>query len=726
MKKHLGFIIFFIAIMLIFLGKVIFMKSAFIAGDYLDQFYPWSMAYSQAIKNLQFPFWCRYFHSGFPLMAEGQVGGFYPFNILMFFLLPFRVAYNFMTVFHFIIAGVFTYLYTRRLGADQWGGFLATLCFCFGSAYAGCFYNLVTLRTLAWFPLVLLLFEYAFNQKPIIYIIAAGAIAGIQFLAGFLQMAAYAFLFYVIYIIAGSFVNRVRFRTIFMHVVVFSTMCFIISLPQVLLTLQLLQQTARDSATLGFALWGSFAPPLILSSFFPYWMGAFGQQVFIGSVAVLFLIYGCVQSKDSPGLRPVVIVGVVSFLLALGRYNPLYVLLLRITEFYGMRNPAKFLFFSLFAGSVIAGVGFSAFFKDGNTKRSKFSAKIFLAISSLVLLAYVLINAILRISKERFFGFVHTYIQNHVIGKAHHRYSVEEYLARIPGIYETVIKNAQPLNMFILVSLIMLLVCICLAVYIIKAPKKPQWLKITVFSIIFIDIFMYSFYGTGFRGNIKSFESIKPAHTRLLDTLRSDKELFRVLPFGIRDRNMPFWAIPNANIAVALDSVAGYTPLTKSEYRDELKALEIVDDSLGLLVPQNEALSSNYQKLRLLNVKYIVSVRDLKHKFLEKIAFEEDTYLYKLKDSLSRIFFTTDINSSVYLSKAERLNIEEYRDGFAKIEIAIKKDGFLVFSENHDPGWKAFVNGKKSDIIKVHNIVQAVKIDKGKYKIVFIYRPNFI
>ena len=84
MKKHLGFIIFFGSILFIFLGKQIFMQEAMLRGDFRMQFYPWMKVYAESIKDFGFPFWCRYFHSGFPLMAEGQIGGFYPLNIVMF------------------------------------------------------------------------------------------------------------------------------------------------------------------------------------------------------------------------------------------------------------------------------------------------------------------------------------------------------------------------------------------------------------------------------------------------------------------------------------------------------------------------------------------------------------------------------------------------------------------------------------------------------------------
>jgi hypothetical protein len=137
MKKHLAFILFFLAVIFIFFSKLLFMKGSFLAGDYLVQFYPWSKSYSEAIKNFAFPFWTKYINSGFPLMAEGQIGGFYPLNMVIFFLFPLNPAYNYSIIIHFILGGIFAYLYARKIGADQWGGALSAFVFCLVQARPG-------------------------------------------------------------------------------------------------------------------------------------------------------------------------------------------------------------------------------------------------------------------------------------------------------------------------------------------------------------------------------------------------------------------------------------------------------------------------------------------------------------------------------------------------------------------------------------------------------------
>jgi len=178
-------------------------------------------------------------------------------------------------------------------------------------------------------------------------------------------------------------------------------------------------------------------------------------------------------------------------------------------------------------------------------------------------------------------------------------------------------------------------------------------------------------------------------------------------------------ARPNANITGGIDSIGAYTPLAEAGYKKALFSLEVVDDALGLVSPDDKSLSDKYQLLRLLNCKYLVTARELKHRFLRKIISEDGIHLYRLTGHLPRIFFAYDLEGNIRESRTERLEIVEYTDGLAKIEISVEREGFLVLSENYYPGWKASIDGQSVEIIEVRGLVQAVKIGKGKHKVTF-------
>lgn len=730
MKKNSGIFIFFFMIIFIFLGKLIFMKGAFLGGDYFAQFYPWSKIYASSIRQFEFPFWTRYFHSGFPLMAEGQVGGFYPLNIIMFLILPFKIAYNYSTVLHFILAWFFTYKYAQKLNCDKWGASLAAFLFCFGSAYAGCFYNVVTLRTLVWFPLVLLFFEEWLQtcQKKgkvsFLIILSAGIVSGMQFLAGFLQMAAYAWIFYIIYFLCGVKIRGIKLRKVFLPSAIFILVSIITAMPQLLLSYELAGLSGRDSATLGFALWNSFLPPCILTVFFPRWLGVFGHQVYISIFGILFLIAGIVFAKKQRqrNMVPLTVVGILSFLAALGRYNPLYVLLLKLTHFYSFRNPSKFLFFFIFSASVFAGIGFSSFFKTDNKDTIKKNAiKIFSMLLAFALGIFFLVKLLFVPMKGLIIAAARAYVNKFVIGKPYHRYDLNTYARKIESLYNTLLEQSNLSDFFVLFSVLMIIAALFICFFMYKNPKHIYKLKFPILILIIVDIFFYSFHGTGFSGNIISYSYIEPKYKMILDILKADKEYFRVLPFGLLDENMPEWLMPNSNAVFGIESIAAYSPLVEASYKNKLFPLEVVDDSLGLLNPEDAALDKSVDLLRLLNVKYIISARKLNKIYLNKLLSEELVNLYELKGYLPRIFFSKTQNAPFVLNSEDICRVIEYKDGYIRVHLDAKEDGFLIFSENYYPGWRTCVDGEKREVMEIEGIIQGVNVQEGTHCIKFYF-----
>ncbi|MDP2923617.1 MAG: YfhO family protein [Candidatus Omnitrophota bacterium] len=724
MKKHLGFILFFSAVILIFLGKLIFMKAAFLGGDYLVQFYPWSKVYSYALKNFVFPFWTRYIGSGFPLLAEGQVAGLYPFNIIMFFLLPCDIAYNYSIILHFILAGVFTYIYTREIGADAWGGALSALLFCFGSAYAGCFVNTATVVTVTWVPLSFFLFEKYFKSKKSFFLILIGIILGVQSLGGAAQMAFYSAIFYIIYFICALVARK---QLTFKDIVLIAISLFIAAIifyPQFILSLPLLQLSGRSSTSLGFALWGSFNLFNFISICFPS-LVFYGAQFYVGVLTILFLIAALLCLKKEPKIKQLFIMLLFSIFFALGAYNPLYVLILKMTKVYSLRNPSKFIFFGVFAVCVLSGWGFTKFFAQDSQAFRKKTARIFVIFISSMLAFLFFVKTILILFRDKIIRLGEWYATKYIFGKEHHRYGLETYLKKIENFYEQLLQSSSLANIFLLASVVLCIISLMVCVYLLKKNRLRPFYKTIFMGFIFIDIFIYSFYGTGFRGNIKSFSYLKPTHNNILEFLKSDKELYRILPFGVVGENMPLWLKPNANILVGIDSIAIYTPLAQSSYKGALSSLEVVDDSLGLILPQEKALKENQYLLGLLNIKYVVSTKSISFDFLEKVIEEGGVFLYRLKEYLPRIFFTGILEGEIREQKIPYIKIVKYESGLAEIEVLSDKKGFLIFSENYYLGWKAYVDGLSKEIIKVKGLVQGVAVEEGKHTVVFKYKPTY-
>jgi len=84
-------------------------------------------------------------------------------------------------------------------------------------------------------------------------------------------------------------------------------------------------------------------------------------------------------------------------------------------------------------------------------------------------------------------------------------------------------------------------------------------------------------------------------------------------------------------------------------------------------------------------------------------------------------------------SEAKKLTKKEFSgDGSAKMmsykpnqidyEIELDEKQFAVFSEIYYPfGWKAFVDGKEQEILKVDYLLRGLELSKGKHKVSFVY-----
>jgi len=66
---------------------------------------------------------------------------------------------------------------------------------------------------------------------------------------------------------------------------------------------------------------------------------------------------------------------------------------------------------------------------------------------------------------------------------------------------------------------------------------------------------------------------------------------------------------------------------------------------------------------------------------------------------------------------------KEYDFTLYKTHVNLKKDGYLIFSNNFYPGWKVYVNNKMDKIEKCFGIYMGVKIKKGIHNIIFKYSP---
>jgi hypothetical protein len=69
------------------------------------------------------------------------------------------------------------------------------------------------------------------------------------------------------------------------------------------------------------------------------------------------------------------------------------------------------------------------------------------------------------------------------------------------------------------------------------------------------------------------------------------------------------------------------------------------------------------------------------------------------------------------------IEIKEFRDGFALVNVDAPKDDFLIFREGWDPGWRAFIDGKEVEVFPADAAFLATFVEKGEHEIIWKYAP---
>jgi hypothetical protein len=148
-------------------------------------FYPKFIYGAQALVHGTIPLWNPYEFCGMPFLATAQVAALYPLKNLVFGLFPPALALHGNYLLHMVIAGLCAYAYARWLGASPAAAMISAVVWAFHRNFMTSAYHPMRIMTLAWVPLILLLFERALVRRTIGSAALAGAVVALDFTAGY-------------------------------------------------------------------------------------------------------------------------------------------------------------------------------------------------------------------------------------------------------------------------------------------------------------------------------------------------------------------------------------------------------------------------------------------------------------------------------------------------------------------------------------------------------------
>jgi hypothetical protein len=374
----------------LFLNKMAFSNLILARGDTFLYFYPYWQAAADALRTGRIPLWNPTIFMGAPLLANSQMGFFYPLNWPVWLLLDTPYAISASILLHLLIAGTGTYMAGRRVMLlDRSAAFLTAVVFALGGYLTAQVEHINQLQGLAWLPWLLLVVGRGQPRNGRNWLGSVFAVAflfSLQLLAGHTQTAFISGVALVIWILAQQFdrhitgkqkpfAERQRSRDMLVPlslVLIGGLLALLLAAVQLLPTIELTGLSSRQGGlptneVLSFSL----HPLLITRTLLPaYRQSLFSEYVAFLPLIVLALAFiGAWQWRKRIGVLPALVWILAGFLLALGAFNPLNWLLAQLPGFNLFRAPARWLVLYALGIALLAGVGWQIFTDELRNRR---------------------------------------------------------------------------------------------------------------------------------------------------------------------------------------------------------------------------------------------------------------------------------------------------------------------------------------------------------------------
>ena len=377
--KFLPFFFFFLITFVFFFRLFyprlsLFMIPDFGASDVVHLNLPLKEILSASLKNNTWPLWTPLLASGFPILAEGQIGTFYLPNLFLFRFFPTVLAYNINLILAFLLSGLGCLLLGRRLTLSPFSSLFFALVFTFSGFFAVHLNHFNLIQAASLLPILfwacIRLWKTAnFPSSLLFALILTEQIFTGHFYIVFITLLG-IFLFFLILTFQEEKEKRVKILKKTGGALFFSLiLTILLSAIQLFPTSELWRLSTR-SAGLSFDSVTSFPYPFkhLLGFLSPYIFGSpakgtyppfssewgifWENTAYIGIVPLLFSFLALFFWREKL-VKTGFILFVVSLFLVLGKNSPFY-FVFSFFPFTLFRVPSKFLLLTTFALTLLA------------------------------------------------------------------------------------------------------------------------------------------------------------------------------------------------------------------------------------------------------------------------------------------------------------------------------------------------------------------------------------
>ncbi|MGA1866388.1 MAG: hypothetical protein ACMUFK_02840 [Thermoplasmatota archaeon] len=711
-------------------------------SDIIEQYYPWRIVAAAPQNEGALPFWNPFNYGGEPLLANMQLGFFYPINIFLFWLLPTHSAFGFGLMLHIFIAGASIYLVGRRVGLGGMASFISSMVFIFGGYFAGHVYSghYVQVSSASWIPMIYLTFDHCLKRKSWRWGALMGLLVGMQLLAGHIQIVLFSAILLLFSFIYHIYWHRKEMKTFSIWgrtisgPVVGGMFSLLAASIQIIPTYIFTQNSTRSGGM--SYLWATdyslppwyfitllaprfFGTPLQDNYLHPWNYWELSIYVGIPALALIVLSYRYWKVRY---VRFFSGLGIFSILMALGMFTPLYWIFWKfVPGFDILRVPSRFYLLTLFSVSILAGFGFRSLMRDIGIKQRKRLQKWsgHLIRATAVGLPTIII---LILFKSPISYLIAEFIKE-VIADGR---KAEMQISMIGSVFNTAVLD-------MLLFLLLLGGVIGILIWRSRTRKCPEYLGIVLASFLVLNLAVY--------------------HMPFVDT-KDTEDIYTIEPHisflienadGYRVYDPDEVITSNYQIIYGIETLKGYNPLELLYYSELLGTA------------RNLSHNGKHPIMDLLGVRYILSRNRLIDSGMDLVYTSyngKQVFIYENPSALPRVFI---VENFTVLSDGKVLD-ELRKDGFdplssvligsipdprgvhgmqysgpstldlsatlynrIDLKATLPEKGFLVIGESYYPSWDVIVDGERYEVERVYHGLMGVYLNTGVHDVSFVY-----
>lgn len=310
---------------------------------------------------------------GFPLLAEGQTGIFYLYNLVLFHLFNVVTAFNLSYLLIFLTCFIGSFLFAKSLKLKTVSSFYLAFLFTFSGVMITQVPHINLIQVVCFLPWQFYFSEKFLQTNKKIWLLGTIFVTTQQFFATYQQIVLITFIGLGIYTTIRSWQeNKLGHLIPFALAILLGTT---LSMPQLLPSLQMVKLSNRPSGLPAADLVAfPYHPKNLLSFLNPYFWGdprkgtypaysadwgIFWEQTgYIGILPLSLAVLAFWDRKSREVVKIFGIILVISLILLLGKYTPFF-FVFQLPPLDLFRVPARFLILFVWALTILAAIGFN-------------------------------------------------------------------------------------------------------------------------------------------------------------------------------------------------------------------------------------------------------------------------------------------------------------------------------------------------------------------------------